>query len=131
MTNSNIKAKLSELEKGWSLAEEKKLHKEYKLKDFLSAINFINEIAMEAMEAEHHPEIINNFNKVSINLWTHMVDGLTDKDFNMAQKIDDIFRRTKSAEAHARADAMKDIEQEFGEEDEEEVEKETQEEKDE
>lgn len=85
---------------GWNLAEDdrenvKKLgvgariFKEYKFKDFIGAINFVNHVA-EIAEAEgHHPDIIvKDFNKVILEIWTHAIDGLHENDFILAAKID-------------------------------------------
>ena len=74
---------------GWSLSEDaKKISKEYKFKDFIGAINFVNNIA-ELAEAEgHHPDIHVNYNKVLLELWTHAIGGLSENDFIVAAKID-------------------------------------------
>lgn len=72
---------------GWALAD-KQIEKNFKFKDFILAMKFVNKIA-EVAEAEgHHPDIFIHYNQVKITLWTHAVNGLTENDFIVAAKID-------------------------------------------
>ncbi len=84
---------------GWELYEEKsenlkktglgsKIFKRYKFKDFIGAINFVNEVAEMAEEEGHHPDININYNKVVLELSTHAIGGLSENDFILAAKID-------------------------------------------
>src|SRR6185503_5532095 len=62
---------------GWALdAEGKKVFKEYKFKDFIGAINFVNKVSEIAESEGHHPDIHINYNKVLLELSTHAIDGL-------------------------------------------------------
>ena len=72
---------------GWSL-KEAHLLKEFKFKDFKEAIGFVNKVAEIAEMEDHHPNISIQYNKVSLDLWTHAVKGLSDNDFILAAKID-------------------------------------------
>jgi len=74
---------------GWSLKEQA-IEKKYELADFKKALAFINQIGERAEEANHHPELFNVYNKVTIRLHTHDADGITDKDFDLARKIDEL-----------------------------------------
>jgi len=74
---------------GWSLKEQA-IEKKYELADFKEALAFINQIGERAEEANHHPELFNVYNKVTIRLHTHDADGITDKDFDLARKIDEL-----------------------------------------
>ncbi len=75
---------------GWSYFENQ-LEKIYKFRDFASAMKFVNDVAKEAEEMNHHPDIfIHSYNKVKISLSTHSEGGVTDKDFNLAKKIEDL-----------------------------------------
>jgi 4a-hydroxytetrahydrobiopterin dehydratase len=74
---------------GWSQPGNS-LHKKYTFKSFLSGIQFVNKIAEAAENAGHHPDIGINYNVVSITLSTHSEGGVTEKDFNLAEKIDQI-----------------------------------------
>lgn len=90
--------KLSEIDNDWQIVDNKKLHKEFLFGTFMSAIDFINEIAIIAQEEDHHPEIHNYHNTVVIELWTRTADGLTDEDFKMARDIDGLYLSTVGEE---------------------------------
>jgi 4a-hydroxytetrahydrobiopterin dehydratase len=68
--------------------EENTLIKVYKKESFKAAIAFVNGIAEIAEEANHHPEIRIQFDKVTLSLTTHDSHGVTGKDFLLAQKIE-------------------------------------------
>ena len=81
---------LAELNTGWAVIENKKIKKEFKFKDFKQAMVFVNRVA-EVAEAEgHHPDIALSWGKVKIILFTHSVGGLTENDFILASKIDEL-----------------------------------------
>ena len=74
---------------GWMLDEKgEKISKEYKFKDFIGAINFVNNVAEIAESENHHPDIKINYNKVLLELNTHAIGGLSENDFIVAAKID-------------------------------------------
>jgi 4a-hydroxytetrahydrobiopterin dehydratase len=73
----------------WILSEDaKKISKEFKFADFIGAINFVNLVADIAEEEGHHPDISVHYNKVTLELWTHAIGGLSENDFILAAKID-------------------------------------------
>src|SRR3989344_7727134 len=73
----------------WILSEDSKIiSKEYKFKDFIGAINFVNKVAEIAEEEGHHPDIKINYNKVLLELSTHAISGLSENDFIVAAKVD-------------------------------------------
>jgi len=74
---------------GWALINEA-IEKQFKFKDFKQAIAFIVQVALFAEQADHHPEIFNVYNKVILRLNTHSENGITDKDFDLAEKINKI-----------------------------------------
>lgn len=68
-------------------AENKKISRQFKFQDFKEAMVFVNRVA-EIAEAEgHHPDIVINWNKVSLALSTHSIGGLSENDFILAAKI--------------------------------------------
>lgn len=74
---------------GWILdAEAKRISKEYKFKDFIGAINFVERVADVAEMEDHHPDIHIHYNKVLLELWTHAIGGLSENDFIVAAKVD-------------------------------------------
>lgn len=83
---------LHELDSSWIIVENKELKKNFIFKDFNSAINFINLIAKIAESEGHHPNIfLHDYKEVMILLSTHAISGLSDNDFILASKIDDLY----------------------------------------
>ena len=76
--------------KNWALVNGK-LHREFTCKDFVAAFGKMTSVALVAESMNHHPEWFNVWNKVVIDLNTHDVKGISDLDFTLAGKIDDIF----------------------------------------
>jgi len=67
-----------------------KLVKEFKFKDFKEALIFINKVGDQAESINHHPKIINVYNSVIVELWTHDKDAITDLDYALSGLIDEI-----------------------------------------
>ena len=87
LNETDRKEKLDKLN-GWQF-QNNSIEKEYTLKDFKSALNFVNKLGEEAEKMDHHPDIIiHSYNKVKIILSTHSEGGVTNKDFNLAEKIE-------------------------------------------
>jgi len=72
---------------GWSLTG-KWITKEFQFKNFVEAMKFVNQVAALAEEEGHHPDIHVHYNKVSFDIWTHAINGLSENDFVLAAKID-------------------------------------------
>ncbi len=88
LSRANAQDYLDELS-GWSLSEDaKRISKEFKFRDFIGAINFVERVADVAEMEGHHPDIHIHYNKVLIELWTHSIGGLSENDFIVATKID-------------------------------------------
>ncbi len=68
----------------WEIVEGK-LHREFKFENFIEAFAFMTKLAMVAERLNHHPEWTNVYNKVSLWLTTHDVDGISRFDFDLAQ----------------------------------------------
>lgn len=88
LSTEAIHRELAKLQ-GW-FSEGKDIHKKYTFKSFLPGIEFVNKIAQAAESAGHHPDITINYNVVGISLSTHSEGGVTQKDFDLAGKIDQI-----------------------------------------
>ncbi len=85
--------KLSVLQKqvdAWNIIEEHHITKTFKFPDFLGALKFVNRVGELAGEQEHHPDISLAWGKVDITTWTHKINGLTESDFILAAKIDQL-----------------------------------------
>ena len=74
---------------GWSY-QGNELRKKFTFKSFMPGIEFVNQIAQAAESAGHHPDITINYNVVGISLSTHSEGGVTQKDFDLAAKIDQV-----------------------------------------
>ncbi len=89
-SQSVVDTSLKELNKKsenlWSI-KEGKLYREFKFPDFILAFGFMVKVAIVAEKANHHPEWSNVYNSVVINLTTHEVDGISNKDFDLAKQI--------------------------------------------
>lgn len=79
---------MKELPEGWHVLDGKKLEKEFLCKDFLRAMSFVDMIADIAEEEGHHPDIHIHYDKIRIELWTHTIGGLSENDFIVAAKIE-------------------------------------------
>jgi 4a-hydroxytetrahydrobiopterin dehydratase len=75
---------------GWKVVNGK-LHREYECRDFVSAFGNITRVALVAEAMNHHPEWFNVWSKVVIDLTTHSAKGISDYDFVLAEKIEEIF----------------------------------------
>jgi 4a-hydroxytetrahydrobiopterin dehydratase len=80
---------LSQLD-GWQVVDEHHLKKEYKLADFREALTFVNRVGELAEKQWHHPDICFAWGRAEITIWTHKIDGLTESDFILAAKIDQL-----------------------------------------
>jgi 4a-hydroxytetrahydrobiopterin dehydratase len=75
----------------WVLSEDgKKISREFKFADFIGAINFVERVADVAEMDNHHPDIHIHYNKVALDLWTHAIGGLSENDFILASKINEV-----------------------------------------
>ena len=75
---------------GWELREGKRIERTYKFKNFRETLNFVNRVGELAEEQGHHPDICFGWGKAEITIWTHKIDGLTESDFILAAKIDNL-----------------------------------------
>jgi 4a-hydroxytetrahydrobiopterin dehydratase len=71
----------------WSL-ENGKLRRTVTFRSFVEAFGFISQLALWAEKLNHHPELHNVYNRVTIELTTHDAGGITARDFALAEKID-------------------------------------------
>ena len=73
---------------GWKVIDEHHLSRTYDFSDFRSALGFVVKIGEIAEQQGHHPDILLRWGKVSVTIWTHKIDGLTESDFILGAKID-------------------------------------------
>ncbi len=75
----------------WILNKEKHLEKDFVFSDFISAMNFANKIAVEAEKLSHHPNLNISWGNCKVEIWTHDINGLSDRDFILASVIEKIY----------------------------------------
>lgn len=83
-----IKTYIGMLDLPWEVVDGKKLQHEFKFKNFKEAMRFVNKVAELAEIEGHHPDIHIFYNRVTLELWTHAIGGLSENDFIMAAKIE-------------------------------------------
>jgi 4a-hydroxytetrahydrobiopterin dehydratase len=76
---------------GWR-HKDNAISKQFRFKDFMDGIRFINRVAELAEAADHHPDIQVNYTRITFFCSTHSEGGVTDKDFDLAAKIEDAYR---------------------------------------
>jgi 4a-hydroxytetrahydrobiopterin dehydratase len=86
LSASTIRRRLADL-KGWGRIGDT-IQKQYRFPDFKAAIFFVNIVGGLAEKAGHHPDIIINYNRVTLSLSTHDAGGLTSKDFDLAKRVE-------------------------------------------
>jgi 4a-hydroxytetrahydrobiopterin dehydratase len=90
LTPAEIEQRLADAGE-WQLDGERSIVRELKFDDFAAAIAFVNRVAELAEQANHHPDILlHGWNKVRLTLSTHSEGGLTDADFRLAARIEDL-----------------------------------------
>lgn len=68
----------------------KRLERVFKFKNFVQALEFANQIGAIAEEENHHPLLVVEWGRVTVNWWTHKIGGLHKNDFIMAAKVDEL-----------------------------------------
>ncbi len=81
----------SRLEGSRWIREGDEIVRDWRFEDFAEAMVFVNQVADVAEQANHHPDIlVHGWNKVKLSLTNHSAGGLTEPDFEMAKKFDQI-----------------------------------------
>jgi 4a-hydroxytetrahydrobiopterin dehydratase len=88
LTPAEIDARLAQTP-NWAI-ENSELVRSFKLKDFTLALAFVCAVGYLAEAAEHHPDIVINYNRVRLALTTHDSGGITEKDFALASAINNL-----------------------------------------
>ncbi|MFA5926783.1 MAG: 4a-hydroxytetrahydrobiopterin dehydratase [Patescibacteria group bacterium] len=89
MNEDEMEERLDQLSESWFIDEDDMtLFGQFAFKDFPEALQFVNDVGAIAERRKHHPEIHISFNEVIIETWTHDVEAVTAKDFELAEEID-------------------------------------------
>jgi 4a-hydroxytetrahydrobiopterin dehydratase len=90
ITADALDAALAKLS-GWGVDQEK-LYREFVFEDFNAAFGFMSRVALAAEAANHHPEWFNVYNRVRVHLTTHDAGGITQRDVDLASRMNDFFQ---------------------------------------
>lgn len=88
LSEKEVRTELEKLPK-WRL-DGKEIVRQFEFKAFMDSIAFVGRIAEEAEKADHHPDMLIQYNKVTLRLSTHDCNGLSTRDFALARKADSL-----------------------------------------
>ena len=86
-----IDAHLAQLDPAWRLVEGRRIERAFGFSDFAGAMRFGNEVAELAEREQHHPDLLVRWGSLGVALWTHAVGGLSENDFVLAARIDELW----------------------------------------
>ena len=91
LTTAEAEAQLAKLP-GWTIVHlGERIRKEWVVKNFLAGMRFFEEVAEVAESEGHHPDLhLVGYRNVAIEIWTHAIGGLSENDFILAAKIDEL-----------------------------------------
>lgn len=98
LRGKEIESFFQQLSPGWKVVEDRHLEKEYTFPDFKHALEYTNGIGEIAESEGHHPDILLAWGRVKITLWTHKINGLTESDFILAAKCDELYSHSTRPE---------------------------------
>ncbi|GAA4062810.1 MULTISPECIES: 4a-hydroxytetrahydrobiopterin dehydratase [Actinomadura] len=91
LDDSAVTARLKDLP-NWA-RDGDQIHRRFKAPSFMAGIDLVGEVARAAEEADHHPDIDIRWRTVTFTLTTHSAGGLTERDFALARRIDEVAAR--------------------------------------
>lgn len=94
LSPEQVQDALQSIDDEWVM-HDSSIRREFKFPDFIAAFSFMSAIALKAEALQHHPDWENSYNKVKIQLSTHDVGGLSNKDFVLAEVIDNFYSALK------------------------------------
>lgn len=80
---------------GWS-AKDRCIVKDFRFGSYMDGIRFVEAVAIEAEAMDHHPDLLVRFADVTAFLFTHSVDGLTYRDFDLAARVDKAYESLRN-----------------------------------
>ena len=87
LSDEDVQARLSELDDAWEKYGNS-LRREFKFDDFTGAVDFVNKLTPVANELNHHPDVFLSWGLARVSLISHSEHGITEKDFELAKKLD-------------------------------------------
>lgn len=90
LTPEQVKEYQNHVHSDWKVIDNKKITKDFSFVNFKQTMDVANKIAAVAEEEGHHPDLYISYGKLRVELWTHAINGLSENDFILAAKIDEI-----------------------------------------
>ena len=94
MSNDAREALLVQLHEDWQVVDGHHLERHLHFPDFLTALDYVNRLGHVSEEEAHHPDLLLKWGEVRVQIWTHKIDGLTESDFILAAKADQLYTST-------------------------------------
>lgn len=85
-----------EVDDSWKVIDNYKISRDFNFDSFNKNIDFVNQVARIAEEEQHHPNMCISYDNLKIEVWTHAIDGLSENDFILAAKIDELNQKTRN-----------------------------------
>lgn len=82
--------KLSKQVPAWKVVDGHHITRTFTFPDFRQALDFVNKVGELAETQGHHPDIFLTWGKAEITTWTHKINGLSESDFILAAKVDEL-----------------------------------------
>jgi 4a-hydroxytetrahydrobiopterin dehydratase len=89
LSDEEVEQRLGELDDDWARKDDT-IERTFKFDDFKGSIDFITRITPVAEDMNHHPDLSVSWNTVTVSLSTHSEGGITENDFELAGKIDEL-----------------------------------------
>ena len=77
----------------WQVVGNHHLVRNFSFPDFRTALDFVNKAGAIAEQEGHHPDMLLSWGRVEVKIWTHKIDGLTESDFILAAKIEELHQK--------------------------------------
>lgn len=92
LKGDEIASYLKQVDSNWKVVDEQRIERKFKFNDFKENMVFVNKVAEVAEADEHHPDFYISYAKLTITLFTHNIGGLSENDFIVAAKIDQLVK---------------------------------------
>ena len=90
LNSTEIEPLISQLDDGWEVVGQHHLERTWDFEDFATALQFVNQAGDICEQEFHHADFELGWGRAKVMIWTHKIDGLTESDFVLASKIDQI-----------------------------------------
>lgn len=90
LNTEEIKELKKKVRNDWKVINDKKIKKKYPFENFKRGMAFAQNVALLADKEDHHPDMCIHYSSVEVELSTHSIGGLSENDFIMAAKIDEL-----------------------------------------